>query len=40
MKLARPTLSAWFAMLVAAVVGMVAGLLSLHLMGQPTPFGR
>jgi hypothetical protein len=28
------------AMLVAAVVGMVSGLLALHLMGQPTPFSR
>jgi len=28
----------WFAMLVSAIVGMFAGLLALHLMGERTPF--
>jgi hypothetical protein len=35
-----PGAAAWAAMAVAAVVGMVAGLLTLHVLGQPTPFSR
>ena len=34
-----PDGKALVSMLISAIVGLVAGLLSLHLLGQPTPFG-
>jgi hypothetical protein len=33
-----PEPKALAAMLISAIVGLLAGLLTLHLLGQPTPF--